>query len=95
MTISVFASRFSQRFYTSSPVEVISLVIKSINNNPPTGYIPGTGALSLSLEKDRTFFLVNKLRQKELNFSQVRNAILTYLQLPIDCLLYTSPSPRD
>lgn len=80
----IYASHFSKRFYTSSTIEGISSVVKRINNNPPRWCIPGTGALSLLLEKDRTFFAVNKCRQKEMNFSEVRSEILTQLQLPID-----------
>lgn len=78
----IYVSHLSRRFYTSSGVEGISSVIKKINNNPPKSCLPGTGALSLLLEKDRTFFAVNKLRQKEMNFCQVRSGILTHLKLP-------------
>lgn len=84
MTRPIFASHFSKRFYTSTPIEGISSVIKRISNNPPRGYIPGTGALSLLLEKERKFFAVHKFRQKDMNFAQVRRGILTSLQLPID-----------
>lgn len=83
MTIPILASQFSKRFCTSYPIEGISSIIKRITNNPPKGYLPGTGALSLLVEKDRKVFAVNKCRQKDMDFSEVRKGILTHLQLPV------------
>lgn len=84
MTMPIYATQFAKRFYTSSAIEGISSVVRKINNNPPRWCIPGTRALALLLEKEKIFFAVDKFRQKEMDFSEVRSGILTYLKLPVD-----------